>query len=60
MAAAGGRKLNKLASTVAKLTSPLPKDYKAWGYTFAFDSWVSDGGCHLCGCLEKTGLSHDT
>lgn len=37
------RKLNKLASSVAKLTGPLPDAYKPWGYTLAFDSMVSLG-----------------
>ena len=34
------RKLNRLASQVAQLTSKLPPAYKPWGYTFAFDSMV--------------------
>lgn len=34
------RKLNRLATQVAKLTSPLPAAYKPWGYTFAFDMMV--------------------
>lgn len=34
------RKLNKLATSVAQLTKPLPDAYKPWGYTFAFDSMV--------------------
>jgi hypothetical protein len=34
------RKLNRLATQVAKLTSPLPAAYKPWGYTLAFDMMV--------------------
>ena len=41
MSGAAGRRLNKLASSVAKLTKPLPDAYKPWGYTLAFDSMVS-------------------
>ena len=54
--AASGRKLNKLASTVAKLTSPLPKEYKAWGYTFAFDSWVSEMMRCPCSYVDSAWL----
>ena len=45
------RKLNRLATQVAKLTNPLPAAYKPWGYTFAFDMMVRPA------CLSHGHLS---
>jgi hypothetical protein len=44
------RKLNRLATQVAKLTNPLPAAYKPWGYTFAFDMMVGRA------CLSRRHL----
>jgi hypothetical protein len=46
------RKLNRLATQVAKLTNPLPAAYKPWGYTFAFDMMVRRA------CLSHGHPSH--